>query len=465
MRSIKAPRQDVGRFLCLVTTVAFSCAAAAQGRYSGGSGAGDTDFSNMFSGVTDSEGGASVKPRSGSAVTPSNSRGLEPAGSGAESTNSSRLQRLGGGSAPRQQPTDRSSAGRPSAPRGATSPRRTTPPTNPFSSGSRDTAPNTPPAYARDRQTTRSNALREDSQQAPSSTSRSLPRGGVAGSRFDASALPTNTREAQTQKMLRKMMRAPDNSRLSGTPTRLSALLSGVGGRDRQGAVTDAYWALTSSMIDYYLSLHEANEVARLERSVPTYSNALAEVRRGLQTRVETSLMSARAAQMKLERMAPVASRPLPIDTPFCGPYATRYEQIFPGGAPEEARLLAEILPLRLGEIEAAGEGVARYEQWVKDVERASARRADATGIVRALELLALSRRAFVQLVRDYNQKINRYASLATPGEVDTGRLVAMLIRTDRQDLQNRSVLTAGARPGELNPTYSGGVYSGGERR
>ena len=61
-----------------------------------------------------------------------------------------------------------------------------------------------------------------------------------------------------------------------------------------------------------------------------------------------------------------------------------------------------------------------------------------------ALELLALNRRAFVQIAKDYNLQISRYTRLATPGDIDTGRLVAMLIRTSSPTLADRSSIANG---------------------
>lgn len=48
--------------------------------------------------------------------------------------------------------------------------------------------------------------------------------------------------------------------------------------------------------------------------------------------------------------------------------------------------------------------------------------------MIRALELLALNRRAFVQIAKDYNRRIARYAELATPGRVNNDLLVSMLV-------------------------------------
>lgn len=230
--------------------------------------------------------------------------------------------------------------------------------------------------------------------------------------------------------MLTKMLEAPRSSQLTGTPTRLSSLISSGGDRERQSRIVDAYWALSSAATDYYLGLHESDELSRLKQRLPTYSQALSEALTQHNRRVSTSLIAARAAQYRLARLTGTSSRPLPIDTPFCGPYATRYEQIFSGGGAEEARLLRDLIPLRLGELEDAVEAVERSEQWLAKVAGDRAASSQGTGMIRALELLALNRRALVMITRDYNLQINRYTQLASPGNIASERLVAMLIRT-----------------------------------
>ena len=74
-----------------------------------------------------------------------------------------------------------------------------------------------------------------------------------------------------------------------------------------------------------------------------------------------------------------------------------------------------------------AAAAVTRAEEWLTSSERPRAD-ADGTGTLRALELLALHRRAFVQIARDYNRRIARYVELATPGEIGSERLIGMLI-------------------------------------
>jgi hypothetical protein len=49
--------------------------------------------------------------------------------------------------------------------------------------------------------------------------------------------------------------------------------------------------------------------------------------------------------------------------------------------------------------------------------------------VLQALELIALQRRAFVQIARDYNRRIARYVELARPGQLAPDQLIGMLIR------------------------------------
>lgn len=223
------------------------------------------------------------------------------------------------------------------------------------------------------------------------------------------------------------MLKAHPNSRLTGTPMPLSSLLTGTTSRDRQSQLIEAYWALTSATADYYLGLHEADELGKLRQRVPTYSTALNQALSNLNGRLDTSLKAARAAQLHLGKLTNAGTRTLPADTPFCGPYVTRYEEIFAGRASEQARLLSELLPARLNELQEAAEAVEESGKWLSKV--AANRSGNAKDMIMSLKLLALSRRAFVQIAKDYNLQISRYTRLATPGDIDTGRLVAMLIR------------------------------------
>jgi hypothetical protein len=121
-------------------------------------------------------------------------------------------------------------------------------------------------------------------------------------------------------------------------------------------------------------------------------------------------------------------SLPLPTDIPHCGDYHTRYDQIFAGRSSAEAQQLAALLPKRYSELKDACAAVTRAEEWLNST--ASRDASDGVETMRALELLALRRRAFVQIARDYNRRIARYTELSTPGDVGSERLIGMLIKS-----------------------------------
>jgi hypothetical protein len=91
---------------------------------------------------------------------------------------------------------------------------------------------------------------------------------------------------------------------------------------------------------------------------------------------------------------------------------------------------LSELLPMRYEELCDAADGVARAEEFLGAIA-AQRSGGDGTGTLRGLELLALRRRAFVQIARDYNRRIARYAELASPGPIDSDRLIGMLIKRE----------------------------------
>lgn len=243
----------------------------------------------------------------------------------------------------------------------------------------------------------------------------------------------TNDRTAQTvqyaESLIKASLTAPASSQLAGDRVSLADVVSAAGSRSGQSEAIDAYWDLCSAVADYYLSLHEQSELGRLAgRS--GQNPALREAVAKLDTRRDTALIAARATQLRLAAlMGRDSARPLPADMPLCAMYHTRYSQNFAGSGPQEAAELNRLLPLRHAELLAAAANVAEAEdlieqyigqQGISEVQK-----------VKGLELLALSRRAFVQICRDYNKRIARYTELARPGQLRAERLVSMLIKTD----------------------------------
>jgi hypothetical protein len=225
------------------------------------------------------------------------------------------------------------------------------------------------------------------------------------------------------------MLTAPAGSRLTGRPLKLADIVVGASSREAQSQRINAYWDLCSAVADYYLGVREQDDLQRLRSTAggvgPAWEQAAAE----MGVRLGTSQRAAVASQYRLASLiggGDGASLPLPVDMPHCGDYYARFDQVFAGRANPEAQQLSELLPMRYTELCDAALGVTRAEEFLSAV--ASQRGGDGTGTLRALELLALRRRAFVQIARDYNRRIERYTELASPGQIDSERLIGMLI-------------------------------------
>src|SRR5262249_23135203 len=108
---------------------------------------------------------------------------------------------------------------------------------------------------------------------------------------------------------------------------------------------------------------------------------------------------------------------------------------------------LAQLLPMRYAELDDAAANIASAEEWLKGVASNSGA-ADSAGNLKALELLALQRRAFVQIARDYNRRIARYSELATPGQISPDRPAKLLNKPPRSPNSTR----AGPRRAPADP-------------
>jgi len=234
------------------------------------------------------------------------------------------------------------------------------------------------------------------------------------------------------------MLAQPVGSQLSGEAVPLVEVLAGTTSRLEQSQRIEAYWDLCSSVADYYLGLREQEELRRLLQLVPRGGATLQQAVSELGVRVGTSQRAAQASQMRLAGWLGrgPSGLPLPADMPHCGSYHSRYEEIFAGRPSPEAEELAQLLPLRYAELKDAATAVTRAEEWLNNVARSDS---DGTSTLRALELLALRRRAFVQIARDYNRRIARYTELSTPGEIGAERLIGMLIKQGNTSTSTRT--------------------------
>jgi hypothetical protein len=245
--------------------------------------------------------------------------------------------------------------------------------------------------------------------------------------------------------LMKLMLTPPPNSKLGGQPVRLVEVIGSGRSRLEQAQRVEAYWDLCSSLADYYLGLLEQEEMRKLASYVSQPGAELQQAGRELDVRVGTSQRAARASQLRLASMIGRGTNnlPLPADLPHCGSYTTHYQENFARRNVPEAQELAELLPQRYTELKNAAADVASAEDWLHHVASNTGNN-DGTGSVQALEFLALRRRAFVQIARDYNRRIARYAELASPGTISAERLTAMLVM--------RPASTATTRPSSPAP-------------
>jgi hypothetical protein len=240
--------------------------------------------------------------------------------------------------------------------------------------------------------------------------------------------------------IMKQMMTPPPGSQLAGTPATLIEVVSGARSRQEQSQRIEAYWDLCSSVADYYLGVLEQGEMQTLRTKVPRAGAAMQQAEAKFAVRLGTSKQAAVASQRRLASMlGQVGSLPLPADLPHCGSYQSRYEEIFAGQPHVEAQDLALLLPMRYAELKEYAAAVVQTRASLDMI--ASNDNGDGTTTLRALELLALERRAFVQLARDYNRRIARYAELSTPGEIGAERLVGLLIKRDNTPTATRPAL------------------------
>lgn len=250
---------------------------------------------------------------------------------------------------------------------------------------------------------------------------------------------------SKARSMMRAILTAPSGAKLAGRPVSLSEVVSSASSRQEQSRRIDAYWDLCSAVADYYLGVREQDELQRLRGAVSSVGPVWQEAESELGVRIATSLRAAVASQYRLASLMGDSGNsglPLPSDLPHCGDYYARYEQVFAGRESMEAKELSELLPMRYEELVDSTAAVTRAEE---NLAAVASQRGDGSAQLRALELLAMRRRAFVQVARDYNRRIARYTELSTPGEIGSERVLSMLIKRD-------GVPNTATRPGSYAP-------------
>ncbi len=269
---------------------------------------------------------------------------------------------------------------------------------------------------------------------APPQTSPDENHGLADGAMPLSSALPANVAESpplNPSQLMRSFLEEPMYGKLVGTPWVLADIVQGARSRAEQTRRVEAYWHLTAKVAQYHLALQDVVRLKSLQASVNQPGPLWGREIQALEARVQIAGRAAKVAQHRMQRLlgrSDDESLPLPSDLPHCGAYGTRYDEIFAERHSELAGQLNELLSLNYQAIRSRAARMAAANQWLQTVSQTRNPNTDGRGLLKAFELLTLRRSAFVDAVRDYNVNIASYAEVASPGEVSTGRLLAMLI-------------------------------------
>jgi hypothetical protein len=245
----------------------------------------------------------------------------------------------------------------------------------------------------------------------------------------------TTTPETETDpaKVLATLLDPPLESELKGTPLTLAQAIENSTSRVEQTQRVVAYWELSQAVSNYYLAYKERTELAALQQGITLPGADWELARQAATDRMQLALDRVRVAQQYLAQLMAnntIGFSPLPTDVPYCGRYETRYEQIFLGRPSPLAQQLNEFLGRAHDDLATRTHEIADARKWMFTASDKRTPQSDGNELLKAYELFSARRRLFLSAVKEYNLGIVRYTEIATPGNVDTERLVAMLIRT-----------------------------------
>ncbi len=239
--------------------------------------------------------------------------------------------------------------------------------------------------------------------------------------------------ESDPAKLLASFLEPPLGEQLKGTPLNLAQAVNHSLSRNEQTQRVIAYWELSQAIANYYLALDDRTKLAALEQAITQPGPEWELAKQTAESRVQLARDRARVAQENLAALmgnVTFGFMPLPSDAPFSDAYESRYAEIFQNRPSPLAQQLNELLPRAYADLSTRTQEIADARKWMFQVSDARSPQSDGSDLLMAFELFSARRRMFVAAVKEYNLGIVRYTEIATPGTLDTDRLVAMLIRT-----------------------------------
>ena len=280
----------------------------------------------------------------------------------------------------------------------------------------------------------------------------------------------TTASEVTPSELMRSILQSPAAAQLPGQKVTLSEVVATTTSRQEQTNRVILYWELASTVADHSLALREQQVLQTCSNRTTAGLEVWQAAQDRLNVRLESTRRAAIATQSRLASKLgrrPAAALPLPGDLPHCGNYQPRYEEIFVGRQSPEAEQLKELLPLRYAEMKLAAARVAEMQDLLAetmiDLGPGSGPR-QAQVVVDAMALLSLERQAFLQIAKDYNQRIVCYAMLAKPQPLQTSRLVAMLIKQSASEPATRSPIPDHLRSSVPEEGAGPKTFAGGQQ-
>jgi hypothetical protein len=274
--------------------------------------------------------------------------------------------------------------------------------------------------------------------------------------------------------ILKGYLEAPAESQVKGTPLTLADALVNSLNRTEQSQRIAAYWDFSQAVAAYNLALKEHAELVTLQQGITSPAPAWQQARDAVDARLKMALDKVRVSQEYLTLLTGNTTpgySPLPTDQPYCGAYETQYAQLFQNRSSLLAEQLNELLPRSFQDLSDRAADIETARQWMFKMSDARSPQSDGVELLKAYELYSARRRMFLDAVKDYNMAILRYTEIATPGTLETERLVAMLIRTGSSpqstfdsDVQRAASEEAAAGSGSSNATPFGGPQTSTER-
>ncbi|MEO8496078.1 MAG: hypothetical protein ABI614_13490, partial [Planctomycetota bacterium] len=261
------------------------------------------------------------------------------------------------------------------------------------------------------------------------------PQPTAIGAETGASVVPVHSTDSEALAAM-ILDGAIEMQSAGGTDVALVDLLRRIGDSSSRQQAVQSYWRLCLAIAEQNFARHEVRYLSELAPPQSQLDESLltAEV-------AQTQARQATAALLVLdlqEHLSEIGRLELtgvarPVDRPFVGPYATRFETLFANRtAPTQLKRIDRRLPHQLELIERRAEAVAAGENAATQLAQAyGGGAAGLSQVLDALEQLSHARRELLTAVLSYNEQIAEYSFAVVGPDVPTESLLGTLIRRE----------------------------------